>query len=401
MSWKDDRGFTLVELILTIAILAIVTIPILSYFTDAAKHNGRSRQKQNATVVAQEVLENFKNSSYSLDNPAVVCSADPNWTVASGPDADGVYTLTENKTADKNSFKVTAKIKPISKVDRTAPAASPAVTTDYKKYLIGTMDSSKDVMVSEHGQTLKAAVLAFANKNSVACAASGNTQVSTDKIEEHLGCTIVVSAKRDQDPKRKAEYDIITVTYEYRYEKGAEDYPDGIDDTTVYSDVVESSSIKVDKLENIYLFYTPLTAQSKVTTDNIKFVTADDNAIQSNAGALNLFVIAQSSVPNGTNITDIPAGYTERPSSYLLRLDAAGSGFNDKIAKVYLNLSLAKSELAGTGLEAKAQKDASGNNYTLVHSEDINRLADITVTVDSQDGSKTGIVEVTGSKVQN
>ena len=49
---RDARGFTLVELILTIAILAIVTIPILSYFTDAAKHNARSRQKQNATVLA-------------------------------------------------------------------------------------------------------------------------------------------------------------------------------------------------------------------------------------------------------------------------------------------------------------------------------------------------------------
>lgn len=399
MSWKDDRGFTLVELILTIAILAIVTIPILNYFTDAAKHNARSRQKQNAAIVAQEVLESFKNSAYSLDDPQVVCTADPNWTVASGPDADGVYTLTENKTADKNSFKITAKIKPISKVDRAVPAASPAAAMDYKKYLIGTMDSSKDVMVSEHGQTRKAASLAFANKNSAACAVSGNTQVSAAEIEKNLSCTILVSAK--QDPKKKPENDIITATYEYRYEKGAGAYPDGIDDTTVYSDVVESASIKVDKLENIYLFYSPLTTESHVTTDTIKFVTNDDNAIQSNAENINLFIIAQSSVPNGTVSTEIPAGYTERPSSYLLKLDAAGSGFNNKIAKVYLNLSLGKAELAGNGLEAKAQKDSSGKEYTLVHSEDINRVADITVTVDSQDGTKTGIVEVSGSKVQN
>ena len=47
---------------MTIAILAIVTIPILSYFTDAAKHNARSRQKQNASVLAQDVLEEFKNT---------------------------------------------------------------------------------------------------------------------------------------------------------------------------------------------------------------------------------------------------------------------------------------------------------------------------------------------------
>ena len=38
--WRDQRGFTLVELILTIAILAIVTIPILSYFTEEDRKRG-------------------------------------------------------------------------------------------------------------------------------------------------------------------------------------------------------------------------------------------------------------------------------------------------------------------------------------------------------------------------
>ena len=166
--WRDQRGFTLVELILTIAILAIVTIPILSYFTDAAKHNARSRQKQNASVLAQDVLEEFKNTPYSLDDPDLVCSAQPDWTVAASPDANGTYTLTQDKSVDKNSFKVTAQIQPLSKV---VPAAT-AIPKNYEKYVIGTMDSSKDVMSSEHGQTLTSASYAFANKHSAAYAAA-------------------------------------------------------------------------------------------------------------------------------------------------------------------------------------------------------------------------------------
>ncbi len=48
----------------------------------------------------------------------------------------------------------------------------------------------------------------------------------------------------------------------------------------------------------------------------------------------------------------------------------------------------------------KVQTGPDGN-YTLVHSEKINRVADITVTVDSKDGSTQKIVEVTGSKTQD
>ena len=49
--WRDQRGFTLVELILTIAILAIVTIPILSYFTDAGFDFGAGEAFAVAPVV--------------------------------------------------------------------------------------------------------------------------------------------------------------------------------------------------------------------------------------------------------------------------------------------------------------------------------------------------------------
>lgn len=390
--WRDQRGFTLVELILTIAILAIVTIPILSYFTDAAKHNARSRQKQNASVLAQDVLEEFKNTPYSLDDPDLVCSAQPDWTVAASPDANGTYTLTQDKDVDNSSFKVTAQIQPLSKV---VPAAT-AIPKNYEKYVIGTMDSSKDVMSSEHGQTLTSASYAFANKHAAAYAnapgAATATPMPAEELKKNLDCSIIISAKEDS---AKPGNDIISVKYKYTYNKGAGSYPAGIDASTVYEDVVESASINVKKLENIYLFYQPVNER-----DQIILETNDANAIQLDANDLNLFVIAQNSVKHGESV---PAGYTERPQGYKLSINSLGSGFATKIQKLYLNLSANNTdELNANGdqVAGKAQKDPSGN-YTLVHSESINRMADITVTVDSQDGSKTGIVQVNGSKVQN
>lgn len=391
--WRDQRGFTLVELILTIAILAIVTIPILSYFTDAAKHNARSREKQNASVMAQDVLEEFKNTSYSLDDPNLVCSAQPDWTVAATPDANGEYTLTQNKAVDKNSFKVTAQIKPLNKV---VPAAT-AIPKNYEKYVIGTMDSSKDVMSSEHGQTLTSASYAFANKHAAAYAnapgAATATPMPAEELKKNLDCSIIISAKEDS---AKPGNDIISVKYKYTYNKGAGSYPVGIDASTVYEDVVESASINVKKLENIYLFYQPVNER-----DQIILETNDGNAIQMDANDLNLFVIAQNSVPATTSDSGVPAGYTKRPSGYNLTISGTGSGFESKIAKLYLNLSKSGNELNSAGtIAGKAQTDPTGE-YTLVHSESINRVADITVTVDRQDGSKTGIVQVNGSKVQN
>lgn len=395
---KDKKGFTLVELILTIAILAVVTMPILNYFTDSAKHNAKSRQKQNATVAAQEVLENFKNASYSLDDPAVVCSAEPDWTVASAPDADGVYTLTKDETVDKSPFKITAKIKPVKAVDKSASSPAPTTSSDYKKYVIGTMDSTKDVMVSEHGQTLEAAGLAFLNKYNAACAGASpakvpDSSITADWFKNKMDCAIIISAKQDSDPSKKEDYDIITVTYKYTYAGAQVDLGLTAAELPVtdlkYEDIVESTSIRVDKLENIYLFYTALTADDKICLE-----TDDADAIRNKAHDLNLFVIAQSSVKYGTAPDKTPTGYVARPQNYKLTFDATrGPGFQDKIANVYLNLETSEFDSTGTiGSKAKT---------TLVHSESVNRIAEITVTVDSKDGSTTGIVEVSGSKVQN
>ena len=53
----NNDGFTLAELIISIALLGIVVVPILSYFTNANGFNGRAKQMQRASSAAQAVLE--------------------------------------------------------------------------------------------------------------------------------------------------------------------------------------------------------------------------------------------------------------------------------------------------------------------------------------------------------
>ena len=54
---KKNSGFTLVEVLVAVAILAVVSIPIIQSFVSVAQVNGKSRRKLSATTVAESVME--------------------------------------------------------------------------------------------------------------------------------------------------------------------------------------------------------------------------------------------------------------------------------------------------------------------------------------------------------
>lgn len=56
----NNKGFSLVEILVTIAIIGIVIVPILSSFTLAARINANAGKLQNATLLAQSISEEFK-----------------------------------------------------------------------------------------------------------------------------------------------------------------------------------------------------------------------------------------------------------------------------------------------------------------------------------------------------
>ena len=56
----NNKGFSLVEVIISIAILAIISIPLLNYFTDSMKHNALAKTRQEATLEAQSIMEQLK-----------------------------------------------------------------------------------------------------------------------------------------------------------------------------------------------------------------------------------------------------------------------------------------------------------------------------------------------------
>lgn len=57
---RDNKGMSLVEIVIAIAILSIAIIPLLYAFSYAAKYNAKARLTQRAATVAQTVMEQLK-----------------------------------------------------------------------------------------------------------------------------------------------------------------------------------------------------------------------------------------------------------------------------------------------------------------------------------------------------
>ena len=57
---SDNRGVSLVEILATVAIIAIISTPLINSFINAIKVNGQARIIQNGTSVAQDMAEVFK-----------------------------------------------------------------------------------------------------------------------------------------------------------------------------------------------------------------------------------------------------------------------------------------------------------------------------------------------------
>lgn len=68
---KRNSGFTLVEVLIAVAILAVISIPVLQSFVSVATVNSKSRRRLSATTIAENLMESCKG--ISLKEVAAQC----------------------------------------------------------------------------------------------------------------------------------------------------------------------------------------------------------------------------------------------------------------------------------------------------------------------------------------
>ncbi len=89
----DNKGLTLVEVLLAVFVLAIIVVPLLHSFVSSHRINGKSKQYMRATTLAQDEMEIFERERVAdLINQDKFDYDDGNGNPVE-PNSDGVYTF--------------------------------------------------------------------------------------------------------------------------------------------------------------------------------------------------------------------------------------------------------------------------------------------------------------------
>lgn len=255
---QNNEGFSLLEVILSMAILAIISIPLMSYFTQSMKYNTTMADKQHASNLAQEVMEDLKSQQNLVqmtdDGINVPYLTGKNFAKTSDTPAAGGSPVTGSSAEYYGQADAIGEKYDIVVKVNTATAENVKAMPQFDG-----IDDTKDVVALENGQLREAATY-FSAENTLYVGESGNTseRMDADAIESHLKRTISVTVEK--------QYVRVACSYQ------CEGVP-GVDETEVYAcnDFAEEN---IQDVEHIYLMY-----KVKQTLDTLEIRCAADTAV--------------------------------------------------------------------------------------------------------------------------
>ena len=273
---KNNQGLTLVELIVSIAILAIIVLPLLTSFVQATKTNVKAKNKLHATEVAQNIMEGLQNVSledvvYQFNYPASPQGFDlfklgsastieldyngtsysplSSYSIPSG-ETEPVFTA---KSSHKYYFYVTDLA--VNNSDRLYNAL---VTLDAKTDVAGTKNNdynTTEVANMQSVDTTYDAISANVDTPNAIISAIQLQYGISGLSESDINRTITI------DIKKSSTTNVTTVTASYRYYVRSRNitFPESgsLNEEDYTSVIYDNSSHNTDELKNLYLFYYP------------------------------------------------------------------------------------------------------------------------------------------------
>lgn len=328
----NNKGFTLVELLTAIVILAIVVVPLLNAFAVSARTNAKAKESMNATSIAQNIMENLKVTSIEelayqfnypdkgfglldlsadyannenpremylqteLDGSTTLADIDPNGANAafasvSSTDggntyefvgqSDGIYRYAiDNVPMGKSKYDVLINVD--ASAYRAGTVNQATVTPNNEEIVnISDFDVYKDAFYIESSEDNEAAAVEYfeAAYNEYLIAHPGATSETID-FGKFISRTISVKIEKNgiilgsEIPRTK-----VTVSYIYKFNKT------GYFDTIAKQYMPEPSIIydntdSKQKLNRIFLFYKPLYSSSSTLGISDDIVIDNSNNFQ-------------------------------------------------------------------------------------------------------------------------
>ena len=281
MNRKQD-GFTLVEVIVAITVLAVLVMPILAYFTRASVSTSKGKDIQKAEMAAQSVAEELRScTTFEQIEDKLAGEPGSTWQVEFvGTDESK---LARDVTVDGTSYRAKVTLDyDYSAIDESGNPTA-AKFNDYEVPQLSEIYSPDNVVISEDTDQSDIAAGNFYYED---------TSVDKAAIKAAMDRTLCLDVTKQDDA---SDFYQIKAYYQYEY-NGKE-----------YTAVMKDTKAEADTLSGIYLFYNILRDGEEALKVNFHNIGMEE------AKKLKLYFIHQktASVPN--------------PTAYSLRVTGEGT----------------------------------------------------------------------------
>lgn len=291
--YKMREGFSLVEVIIAVTVLAILTIPILAYVTNASVSTSRGRDTQQANVAGETVMEEL-NAIQGFEQleatPDPSSTAGPNWTVTVN-NADQKAVVTQDITLDGFTYHV------IADVDyKYAAQDSSGNDKTYNAYEVPELKEvySPNNAVLQESDQAETALSEFYYENQ---------STNKNSILNSMQRALCIDVEKTTDAGR----DIYWIKGYYKFWYGGEKKIFTIRDT----------KIETSKLKNIYIFYKVLNQNITSEKAEVRFLNFSES---DSISKLNFYFVLQD-----TPSTNVDSSI-RKPSGYVLDINSLSSG---------------------------------------------------------------------------
>lgn len=293
-NYRMQDGFSLVEVILAVTILAIMTLPILAYFTNASLSSSKGKNTQRANLAGETVMEelNAVESFEELEGtPDPSATGTPGFSVTVD-DSTNTAELVKDVTLDGETYHV------IASVDYNYATKDSKGDEAYNAWKIPEL---KEVYTPEN--------VVFEETDQAETALSEyyyeNQTKEKKEILKGMRRVLCIDVEETADDGRE----VYAVSGYYRFYFGGAD--------TEKTQMIKKTKIEKSRLQNIYVFYKVLNEEIQNEKAEVRFLNFANGEDIKN---LNLYFLIQNT----------PASYAdsgvEIPSGYKLDINNPASG---------------------------------------------------------------------------
>lgn len=347
---RRNGGFSLIEVVIAMVVLAIISIPLLNYFMDSMRYSAVMARKQKATLLAQEVTEAMKAEKKLIQYDTGIYQA-PVLTAAA---PDGYGLTMSGSGAAFNDFKMKGQGTALfsgaysgtnGNFDIQVTLKTDTPSSDPTSPAVYGVDNTRDVLAVESDQ-LDAALMFFRTANNDYCNhTAGATPLTADEVREHMDRVIHVDVDHDASDNK--------ITVKVYYTVTCSGVP-GVDSSSEFTSTY-LANVRLDELKNIYVIYSCNPAVAGSSTDNVlldlssaaqtKLPLYLEESTDSHQVRMGLYLIGDvDHLPAGTMYTVNANGTGAAPSTYMVSVHSNVTAPN----QVNNNIGTVKKSLTGS-----------------------------------------------------